>query len=150
MSSDSLTSCTIGICDGFNLLLPDNLLADVISAIGIKALDDHEPCLIGRSEWRGLSLPIISAEELLRGRSARIRGSHVAVFHGTEDTSRMPFYGVPLQAAPHTYSISRPDELNVRDDSINLNYCLQKVRVRGVSAVIPDLESLEKRLLDCI
>ncbi len=150
MSDDTLKSCTIGICDGLNLLLPDNLIGDVISAIGITALENHDPWFIGETEWRGLQLPVISIEQLIRNGPARIHGSHIAVFRGTHDPARLPFYGVPLQAAPHSYPISHGGELTLLEDAKSFDFCLQKVRVRGVSTLIPDLEGIEERLLETL
>lgn len=150
MSKGELKSCTIGICDGFNLLLPDNLIGDVVSAIGITALDHHEPWFIGQTEWRGLQLPVVSIEQLIRNGPARIRGSHIAVFRGTEDPSRLPFYGIPFQAAPHSYPINNAGELTLLEDAREFDFCLQKVRVRGVSTLIPNLEGIEQRLIETL
>ena len=148
MSKASAAKCTIAICDGFNLLLPDNLIIDVISAIGIRSSENQNPWVMGELGWRGNPLPIVSAEQLILQRAARLRGSHIAVFRGTQDTARMPFYGVPLQAMPHSYELNRPTELVLREDALHFDFCAMKVRVRGVSTLIPDLQAIEHRLLE--
>jgi|SaaInl5LU_22_DNA_1037371.scaffolds.fasta_scaffold04807_2 chemosensory pili system protein ChpC len=147
MSATYPIAGTIGICDGFNLLLPGNLLADVVSAMTITADSAAAEWSVGELSWRGLTLPVISIEQLILNRAPRLRGSHIAIFHGTVDTEKMPFYGVPMQALPHNFKLARESDLAVRSDELDLQYCAMKVTARGVASIIPDIEGIENALL---
>lgn len=147
MSANFPLSSTIAICDGFNLLLPGNLIADVVSAVTIDQKNSDRLWSIGDISWRGLQLPVISIEQMILHRAPRLRGSHVAIFHGTFDTENMPFYGVPLQAVPHNFNLGTERDVTQRSDHLELDFCAMKVTARGVSALIPQLEEIEKQLL---
>ena len=147
MSDDYPIASTIGICDGFNLLLPSNLIADVVSSMTYSQQKGDSSWAIGELSWRGLQIPVVSIEQLIINRTPRIRGSHVAIFHGTLDTDKLPFYAVPMQAIPHNFNLLKESDLSERSDDVALEYCAMKVTARGVAAIIPDLEGLERQLL---
>ena len=168
MAADFPMETSIAICDGFNLLVPRNLIADVVSAATIDTTRDTktanttdgqldtpsgnsvtigEAWSKGMLNWRGLNLPVISIEQILLNRSPRLRGSHVAIFHGTKDTEKLAFYGVPLQAMPHNFKVTAEADLVQRSDDTQLKYCALKVTARGVAAIIPELEAIEDLLL---
>lgn len=147
MSDSYPIAGSIGICDGFNLLLPGNLVADVVSAMTFSAHQGEKSWEIGELSWRGLQVPVVSMEQLVINRAPRIRGSHVAIFHGTSDTDKLPFYGVPMQAIPHNFNLVKESDLTERSDGLELQHCAMKVTARGVAAIIPDLEAIEGQLL---
>jgi|TARA_B110000483_G_scaffold243672_1_gene335282 chemosensory pili system protein ChpC len=148
MSTTFPLGSTIAICDGFNMLLPSNLIADVFSAVSIDQKSGAQPWSIGDISWRGLHLPVISIEQIILHRAPRLRGSHVAILHGTVDTEKMPFFGVPLQAMPHNFNLENQRDVTQRSDHLELDFCAMKVTARGVSAVIPQLEAIENLLLE--
>lgn len=166
MKSKLPITSSIGICDGFNLLIPSNLIVEVVSAAAINASETSEDWSTGRLNWRGLDIPVLGIEQVIINRPPRLRGSHVAIFHGTlqaqnaeletteqestdaQSMGKLPFYGVPLQAVPHSFSINQSREVTQRSDHLNLNFCQMKVTVKGVAAIIPDLQRLEQFILD--
>lgn len=147
MSSIYPCACTLGICDGFNLLLPDNVIADVVSAMSITSLASDQSWSVGELNWRELKIPVVSLEQLILHRAPRLRGSHVAIFHGTMDTEKLPFYGVSVQAIPHNFSLIKESDLTERSDNLNLDFCNMKVTARGVASIIPDLSGIEEKIL---
>lgn len=147
MSSPYPIASAIGICDGFNLLLPNNLIADVASAMTVAKTTIETDWAIGELSWRGIELPVASIEQLVLQRAPRIRGSHVSILHGTLDTERLPFYGVPMQAIPHEFKLVKESDLTERSDDLDLRFCTMKVTARGVAAIIPDLKGIEEAIL---
>ena len=166
MKSKLPITSSIGICDGFNLLLPSNLIAEVVSAATINTNGNSEAWSTGRLNWRGLDIPVLNIEQIIINRPPRLRGSHIAIFHSTLQTQnneqgstgqepsdsqpvgKLDFYGVPLQAVPHSFTINQSEEITARSDELNLNFCQIKVTVKGVAAIIPDLQGLEQFILD--
>ncbi len=140
-------ACTLGICDGFNLLLPNNAIADVVSSMSITTTPKDQKWVVGELNWRELNIPVVSFEQLILQRTPRLRGSHVAIFHGTLDTEKMPFYGVTVQAIPHNFSLLKESDLTERMDDLKLDYCSMKVTARGVASIIPDLNNIEAKIL---
>lgn len=139
--------CTIAIGDGFNLLVPTNLIAETISGVGMQPAQLNLAWMIGESTWRGFPVPIVSLEHLLTGKHARLRGSHIAIFRGSVDTTVLPFYGVALQAVPHSYTIKTDAEFVEGNTGKTLNYVDHYVTLRGVSAVVPSISAIERILI---
>lgn len=147
MSDTYPIACALGICDGFNMLLPENLIADVVSAMTISQQQEGQSWFLGELSWRGQQVKVVSMEQLITKKAPRIRGSHIAIFHGTSDTEKLPFYAVPLQAIPHNFKLVKESDLADRSDDLELEFSLAKVRARGVAAIIPDLVGIEAQLL---
>lgn len=155
MKSNLPITSSIGICDGFNLLLPSNLIAEVISAVTLNTANNTEAWSAGHINWRGLDVPVINIEEIILERSPRLRGSHIAIFHGTlqtqdgsESMGKLPFYGVPLQAVPHSFAINEEQDITQRSDQLNINFCQMKIAIKGIAAIIPDITALEQFIID--
>jgi chemosensory pili system protein ChpC len=148
--TENAIEATICICDGFNMLLPSAAIGEVIS--GVAAMLDKQPAypwLLGEVNWRGLTVPLISFEQLLIQRNPRLRGSHIAVMRSQVDTEKMPFFGVPVQAIPASFSLTRETPIQEGADEGRLDFVAKYVRVRGVDAVIPDLPGIETHLASC-
>jgi chemosensory pili system protein ChpC len=137
-------SAMLCICDGFNLLLPSIAVAEMVSGVAAstEASTEH-PWLLGEMGWRGLTIPVLSFEQLLIQRGARLRGSHIAIIRGHVNTEKLPFYGVPLQAIPSSIQIKDQGQLEEMPDEGRLDFAECYVRIQGVAAVIPQLEALE-------
>ena len=136
--------CMIAICDGFNLLLPSDSVVEIVSGVASEFSEDSEkPWLQGMLSWRGTTIPLISFEQQLLNREARIRGSHVAVMYGTESTSKMPFYGVTIQAFPHSVQVQSEREFDQIEQHKYENV-LMVANLRGIATVIPDLVAIQK------
>ncbi len=135
------------IFDGFNLLLPQLALAEVVSGVAASAEPGEQPWQLGDMNWRGQRVPVLSLEQLLIQRSARLRGSHLAVLRGHHDSAALPFYAVPIQAAPSPVSLDSKIPLEELEDKGRVDFALRHIRVRGVAAVIPDLKALEAHII---
>lgn len=150
MSSESIVA-TICICDGFNMLLPSAAIAEVVSGVS-ASLDNKSdfPWHQGEVSWRGLTLPLVSFEQLLIQRNPRLRGSHIAVMRSHSEVDRIPFFGVPIQAVPANFDFPRDMSVEDGNDDGRLDFVSQYVRVRGVNTVIPDLSKIEAHIASCL
>ncbi len=146
MSKRSLRS-TIGICDGFNFLLPANMVADIQSGVSATPVENAPAWQRGELAWHGLVIPVISFEQIISNRHARLRGSHIAVLRGTADIDRLPFYGLPTQAMPTEYQLESETDMVVESISEGFQQVAAAVRVRGVPCIIPDIQKIEAGIL---
>ena len=136
----------IGICDGFNLILPSEMIADIVSGVNVSAVEEPYSWQRGNLNWSGMTIPVLSFEQLLRNKTARLRGSHIVVIRGTSDTETLPFYGLPIQAMPNEYRLESSDELVEEEPAAGLNQIAAAVRVRGVPCVIPEIAYIEEQI----
>jgi|GEM_PF-788323 len=136
----------IGICDGFNLILPSEMVADIVSGVNVSTVEAPHTWQRGNLNWNGMTIPVLSFEQLLRSKTARLRGSHIVVIRGTSDTETLPFYGLPTQAMPNEYNLESGDELVEEPASAGLNQVASAVRVRGVPCIIPKIAQIEEQV----
>lgn len=150
--SNEVVSASICICDGFNLLLPSNAIAEAVSGVA-ASLDGSQasfPWYQGEVHWRGMVLPLVSFEQLLVQKNPRLRGSHIAVLRSQVEVERIPFFGVPVQTVPTSFEFSKDMSVEEGNDEGRLDFVSQYVRVRGVNTVIPDLTAIESHIASCL
>lgn len=132
------------------LLLPSVVLAEVISYRMFEYLPGSPSWVLGLIEWRGISLPVISFEEL-RGRPApkNLIGARIAILNGITGNSRLDFFGLRIQGIPRLILV-REGDLILRDDpAINAeeNSSLYlAITIAAQSALIPNIKAIETQL----
>ena len=136
----------IGICDGFNFILPSSMIAEVVS--GVSATPVAEPKIWQRGQlvWHNLTIPVVNFEQIIRGRTPRLRGSHIAVIRGTADVTALPFYGIPTQAMPNEFPVDESMDITIENIPPEISQVTSMIRVRGVACVIPELEQIETQI----
>lgn len=132
------------------LLLPSVVLAEVISYRMFEYLPGSPAWVLGLMEWRGISLPVISFEEL-RGYPIpkTLIGTRIAILNGITGNPRLDFFGLRIQGIPRLISI-RAEDLILRDNpeiaaEENSNMYLP-VKIATQSALIPDMQAIEMQL----
>ena len=137
----------IGICDGFNFVLPANISAEVVSGVSVTTASDQKPWQAGLLTWNGLEIPVISLEQIVIGRRPRLRGSHVVVTRGSTDPEALPFYGIPVQTMPNEYQLLSTMEIVQTPVPEDFNFVEMIARIRGVNCIIPNIEGLESLVI---
>ncbi|NIR28358.1 MAG: chemotaxis protein CheW [Gammaproteobacteria bacterium] len=127
------------------LLLPNAAVAEVIHYREPEPLADALPWLLGRIDWRGERVPLISFERLL-GREAGPpgAGSGVAVLNAIGGDPALRFLALVTNGIPRLVRVERG---NIQADE-GLGKILPKVArmtvsYSGETALIPDLDVLE-------
>lgn len=136
----------IGICDGFNFVVPANIAAETVSGVSVITATNPQPWQAGHLAWNGLDIPVISLEQMVIGRRPRLRGSHVVVARGTTNTEALPFYGIPVQTMPNEYQLVSTMEIIQAPIPEEFNLVTMIARIRGVNCIIPDIEALEQQI----
>jgi len=136
----------IAICDGFNLILPGNMVADIVSGVNVITVENPHSWQRGELNWQGMTIPVVGFEQILNNRQARLRGSHIVVLRGSSNTGVLPYYGLPTQAMPNDYQIESEAEMVQEAPATELNQVACSVRVRGVPCVIPEIAQIEEQV----
>lgn len=130
------------------LLVPNTAVAELVAWQVPEALPGgvQKDGLIGRINWRGLRLPLVSFEALAGEDVPEASGqTRIAIFNSLDATAGAGFYGVMLQRIPRTLQL---DSQLLPDSQAELRHGeLQAVQVGGQCIYIPDLEGLEQGLL---
>ncbi len=140
----------IGVTGG-RLLLPNALIAEVITFSEPAPVADAPAWLLGRSRWHGWQLPIISFSRMAGWADAESElGAKVAVIKATGGHAGMPYFAVLTQGFPRLVTVS-PAALQESG--------VQRKRAPGVhanvlfnddDAVVPDLPEIEQKLANAL
>lgn len=135
---------------GKQLLVPNVTVAEIIHLAPIRSVDDVPTWFTGLIAWRDCQIPVISFEAINDEPFVSVNPDmRVAVFNGTADPQRLPFYGVTTQGMPRLLRLTA-EEIGVNDDVVTGAAEAGSVHAAGESASIPDIDYIEERLLAVI
>jgi chemosensory pili system protein ChpC len=125
------------------LLLPTNVIAEVVEYIAPAPLSDTPQWFLGQIEWQDRQIPVFSYTALISGKEPEeITGKNrIMIVKSLSDSARMPYLGILISDIPSLVSVQLEDMVNTGDERKSLGvFC--HVRVREQAAVIPDLDRL--------
>ncbi len=130
------------------LLLPSVAVAEVVPAASVTRVAPAPAWLAGSMEWRFLSIPVLSFEAMSGALPApQRRNRHqVAVLRAVGDLDSK-FYGVLIQGIPTLIQV-RESELTLLPMKRESAEVTARVEVAGQLALIPDLDVLERRIME--
>jgi chemosensory pili system protein ChpC len=134
--------------NGTTLVLPNTAVAEVSDYKTPQPIADAPAWLLGMMLWRGRSIPLLACEPLLGG-SAGVGGVHAraVVCNTLNGNSQLPFIAVLSQGIPRLQEL-KSDTVEVvaaaDDDSAVV---AARLLLGGREAVIPDLDVMERQLL---
>ncbi|WP_157954216.1 chemotaxis protein CheW [Saccharospirillum mangrovi] len=126
-----------------SLLVPQVAIAEVVAKATLQAVPDAPVWLLGRLDWRGQSLPVLSYEAANgQTQAPDSPGVRLAIFNTLSDGAALPFWALRIQGIPRLLRLS---DAEVREDS--LARCTRAERLAVITqlgkASIPDLDYLE-------
>ncbi|RCX30344.1 chemosensory pili system protein ChpC [Thioalbus denitrificans] len=138
-------NCLLMPIGGGALLLPNILVAEVIGFSAPEPLADAPAWFAGRTEWRGLTVPLIRLETLLGVDAVPGAGRRIAILNALEEQTDTPFLGIVLQGIPALVRV-RAAELEEDPEEGRGGPVLRRLRYQGQPVVVPDLEALTASL----
>ncbi len=125
------------------LLLPTNVLAEVVDFQQPSSLAEAPSWLIGQIDWEDRQVPVFSFFALINGGdpgeiSSR---SKIMIIKSLSETGRVPYMGVLLGDLPRMTHIKEFDLEKTGDKSKSLGV-FSRIRLEGQDAIIPDLDRL--------
>ena len=133
------------------LLLPNVTVAEIIPFSQLLTTNSSIDWVLGRLQWRGVSIPVICYEMLNGSPAPRPSpNARFAVINGVGNNPHMPFYAVLVQGIPKLKKVEEKDIQEV-DAMVGMGAMDQmSVSVEGEAAFIPDLDLLEQQLLSVL
>lgn len=148
-AKQQLTGLTLVLAGARTLLVPSAALAELVTWQPPESLPGgvrHEDGLIGRINWRGRQLPLLSFEVLAGEDEPDVtQASRIAIFNSLDPSAGLEFYAVLLQGIPRTVLVDsrlHPDQ----DADLRIGE-LTAVQLDGECLIIPDLDAVEHRLI---
>lgn len=130
------------------MLLPNAMVAEVMSLRDITEIDGADPWLLGKVTWRGWDLPLIDFAVLTGGNSLKElnKGHNIAVLKCINSPEKLPYFAVLSRGIPKLQLVSRGDMQLHEDKTINHNAIASLVSIHDETADIPNMNYLEQSL----
>jgi len=140
--SEQLSCVLIPVRDR-TLLLPNVTIAEIVD-YDLESDTSDQQWLLGRIQWRGVSLPVVSweaADGLEPAEPEGRRGRILVLNTITDGHQSMPFMAMATQGIPRQAKLA-PNDIRKQDEAPG-EASLMSVRYEGEECIIPDLSVLE-------
>ena len=131
------------------LLLPNAMVAEVMSLREVDPYDNADPWLLGKVTWRGWDLPLVDFAVLTGGEKSNVlqKGYNIAVLKCINSPEEMAYFAVLSRGIPKLQVVSRGDMQLHEDKTINHNAIASLVSIHDETADIPNMNYLEQSLI---
>ena len=144
--------CTILTLRSENVMVPNAAIAEIISAKDALPVENSPDWYLGRMQWRGADIPLVSYEAA-GGKDAKkvTLNTQVAVLYSSNNTIRHPYVGLVISGVPHV-SVIKSNQINT-DPSFTVDenphpMVAQKTRINGAAVSILDTGAIEKMIAE--
>ncbi len=133
---------------GTSLVLPNTAVAEVSDYKTPQSIAEAPSWLLGMMLWRGRSIPLLAFEPLL-GSAAGVGGVHAraVVCNTLNGNPLLPFLAFLSQSIPRLQELKSESIEAVDADGQDVAAVAGRLLIAGREAVIPDLDALERQLL---
>lgn len=133
---------------GGRLILPHTAIAEIVPYIKPEPLEGAPSFLLGRVNWRGQEVPLISFEAAC-GEAAPALNPHarLAVLNTLNGGAALPFFAVLTQGIPQLAQVDEANLQPIEHETMLSPLTLYQVLVNGEPATIPNLDAVETELL---
>jgi chemosensory pili system protein ChpC len=148
-AADSLDAVLLPL-DSAQVLLPAAALIEVLPYAPTLALENAPPWLVGTLLWGAAKAPLVSLDALFAGINPRtIVHRRIVLLQAPTAHPRLHYFGFLTVAPPESLRITRNDlAYDSRAGDLPLGALCQVQWAEGErSALIPDLDALERMLL---
>lgn len=136
---------------GEQALVPNAVVAEVLSADSVARVENGPQWLLGSLTWRGSALPLVCMEAVLGGKRPELGGrSKVVVMKALTGSGPLHNYAFLVQGIPHQV-LATGESVEIDESVRNTRpFVALDVQVEGHRAFIPDLDAVEQALIDVI
>lgn len=147
MANDNKSiKCVILTLRKENVIVPNALVAEIISVKEIERKESAPDWFLGNMKWRGTAVPLLSFEAAGGTGGAKVNlNTQAVVLYGVAkdgETNNTPYLALVMSGVPHISHITR-EQIN-RDKEVANEHPMvaQKVRINGASVSILDVDAM--------
>ena len=143
---NELIKCVILTLRKENVIVPNALVAEIISVKDVVEGDDAPRWFLGRMSWRGADVPLLSFEAAGGEDVPKVNlNTQAVVLYAvgkTGEVAENPYLGLVMSGVPHVSRFSREQINNDNEDLEDHPMIAQKVRINGASVSILDVDAM--------
>lgn len=131
------------------MLLPNAAVAEIIALSEIQPVENAPDWFLGILTWRGQRVPVISFEAINGStKPEEHKKARIVVFNALGGSRSLPFFATVAQGIPHLLQANQSIVTALAESDQHPAGVLCPVLVEGEPAVIPDLDAMEKMILE--
>lgn len=132
-----------------SVILPNPAVAEIIVFQKPAAEATAFDWLLGRIEWRGHSIPVVSFDGIVEGNKFEHskQRTHIAVLNTLNGNRALPYIGLLMHGTARLLRINADSLDSGATDDLDSPLILAAASVNNQQAWIPDLDALESLLL---
>jgi len=144
--NSELIKCVILTLRKENVLVPNALVAEIISVKEIEASENTPGWHIGSMDWRGVDVPLLSFEAAGGMETNKVNlNTQAVVLYAVgkgDEVSEHPYLGLVMSGVPHVSRFSR-EQIKAEEDTMDEHPMVaQKVRINGARISILDVDAM--------
>jgi len=144
--NSELIKCVILTLRKENILVPNTLIAEIISVKEIEESENTPGWHIGTMDWRGVDVPLLSFEAAGGMETNKVNlNTQAVVLYAVgknDEVSEHPYLGLVMSGVPHVSRFSR-EQIKSDDEALDDNPMVaQKVRINGARISILDVDAM--------
>ena len=142
--ANEIRGIMIPVAKDKRVLLPNAIIAEVVSYKDLTNIDDSPNWLFGNFNWRGYDVPVICYETLVTGiKSTRDHTGRVAVIKALGDVDVLPYFAMIVHGVPRLQLVTQGD-LQVHEvQQADSNAIASRVTIQDEMSEIPNIRFLE-------
>jgi chemosensory pili system protein ChpC len=154
MADDAQIKCVIFTLRKENVLVPNALVAEIVSVKDVEESENMPDWYLGSMHWRGADVPLLSFEAAdgLKMSKVNLNTQAVVLYAvgNSGEVSEHPYMGLVMSGVPHVSHFSR-DQIKVDSEASDEHPMVaQKVRINGASVSVLDVDAMVEMVADLV
>ena len=130
-----------------NIIVPNALVAEIISVKDIEDSDNSPAWFLGKMNWRGAEVPLLSFEAAagVEINKVNLNTQAVVLYAVGNDGSvnESPYLALVMSGVPHVSHLTREQMTTDEDESEEQHpMVIQKIRINGARVSILDVDAM--------
>lgn len=147
MAKNSQTiKCVIFTLRKENVVVPNALVAEIISVKDVQTIDNVPEWYLGHLTWRGINVPLLSFEAAAGDEVSNVNlNTQAVVLYGVGVDGAVdenPYLALVMSGVPHVSDFSREQIKSDSEEVEEHPMVSQKVRVNGARVSVLDVDSM--------
>ena len=131
------------------IVLPNPAVAEIIGLQNLATDTTAPEWWLGRIDWRGRSIPVVSVEGFSGGHEPEwtAQRNHIAVLNTLNGNRALPYIGLLFHGTARLLRVNADNLASDPSGDLDSPLILEAVTVNNQPAWIPDLDALESMVL---